>query len=127
MLQFVNVSHAYNQSKVIIDFSLNLIPNKVTALLGPSGSGKTTILRLASGLEKIQDGEIIFDNNIISKNSKSLKPEHRKIGYVFQDCALFPHLNIEDNIFYGLKKENIKLIKKVNLLLEKNKLKNFNL
>ncbi len=120
MLQFVNVSHAYNKSKVIVDFSLNLIPNKVTSLLGSSGSGKTTILRLASGLEKIQDGKIIYDKNIISKNSKMLKPEYRNIGYVFQDCALFPHLNIEENIFYGLKKENVKLIKKVNLLLEKN-------
>ena len=120
MLQFKNVSHTYDKTRVIIDFSLDLVPNKVTSLLGSSGSGKTTILRLASGLENIQEGEIIFDKNVISKNLSSLKPEHRNIGYVFQDCALFPHLNVQENIFYGIKKENHQLIKKVNLLLKKN-------
>ena len=60
MLEFINLSHAYKKEVIIKDFSLKIIPNKVTSLLGPSGSGKTTILRLASVLEKIQSGQISF-------------------------------------------------------------------
>ena len=62
MIEFINVSHFFKNKQILNNFSLNIKSNKVTSLLGPSGSGKTTILRLASGLENIQSGEILIDN-----------------------------------------------------------------
>ena len=86
---------------------MKLIKGEVVSLLGPSGCGKTTLLRLASGIEKIQKGEIKLNNEIISSTNFHLDPEKRGIGYVFQDCALFPHLTILQNIFFGLNKTEI--------------------
>ena len=108
MLEFKNISHKYEKYNVIDDFSMKIESNSVTSLLGSSGSGKTTILRLASGLEKLQKGEVIFNGSINSKDSAFLNTEYRNIGYVFQDCALFPHLDVEQNIFViGLWKDVI--------------------
>ena len=83
---------------------MKLIKGEVVSLLGPSGCGKTTLLRLASGIEKVQKGEIKLNNEVISSSKFHLNPEKRGIGYVFQDCALFPHLTILENIFFGLNK-----------------------
>ena len=120
MLEFINVTHKYEKNNVIDNFSMTIESNLVTSLLGSSGSGKTTLLRLATGLEKIQHGEIIFNGFIDSNNNGKLNTETRNIGYVFQDCALFPHLNVEENIFYGLNNYNKKIIDKINILLKNN-------
>ena len=100
MFEFINISHNYNNNIVLDNFSMKLIKGEVVSLLGPSGCGKTTLLRLASGIEKVQQGEIKLNNEIVSSSKFHLKPEKRGIGYVFQDCALFPHLTILQNIFF---------------------------
>ena len=120
MLEFKNICHKYEKYNVIDDFSMKIESNSVTSLLGSSGSGKTTLLRLASGLEKLQKGEVIFNGSINSKDSAFLNTEYRNIGYVFQDCALFPHLDVEQNIFYGLHREDKKTLDKIFALLKKN-------
>ena len=84
---------------------MKLEAGEVVSLLGPSGCGKTTLLKLASGIEKLQKGEIKLNDEIVSSFNFHLNSEKRKIGYVFQDCALFPHLTIIENIFFCIKKK----------------------
>ena len=118
MFEFINISHSYNNNIVLDNFSMKLIKGEVVSLLGPSGCGKTTLLRLASGIEKVQYGEIKLNNEIISSSKVHLNSEKRVIGYVFQDCALFPHLTILQNIFFGLNKiEIINQTKKIKNLM----------
>lgn len=104
-LELKNVCFDYankNQNLTIANFSLQVEKGSFTTLLGPSGCGKTTLLRLISGFLEPSDGEI-FVNNV---NMKGVSPEKRKIGMVFQDYALFPHMSVEQNILYGLKANN---------------------
>src|SRR5699024_11346697 len=85
---------------------------------GPSGSGKTTILNAVSGLIKLKNANIILNNNYLTRRGKSLVPiQRRKIGYVFQDYALFPHLTIWGNRKYGMKNEayTMKLVHQLGL------------
>ncbi|HKV38719.1 MAG TPA: ABC transporter ATP-binding protein [Blastocatellia bacterium] len=76
----------------------------VTVLFGPSGSGKTTVLRCLAGLERPEEGHIRFGNDIWfeARTGRFMAPQHRGIGYLFQDYALFPHLRVANNIGYGL-------------------------
>ena len=78
---------------------------KILALLGPSGCGKTTLLRLIAGFEQPDAGQIAVGGRIVSSPGSSLPPEKRRIGMVFQEGALFPHLTVEQNIGYGLPKD----------------------
>ncbi|MFN5482821.1 MAG: ABC transporter ATP-binding protein, partial [Brevundimonas sp.] len=82
--------------------SLTLAPGRITALLGPSGCGKSTLLRLIAGLEPLDDGEILYGETLIASPAEALPPERRRIGLVFQDHALFPHLSVRDNVAFGL-------------------------
>lgn len=82
--------------------SLTLAPGRITALLGPSGCGKSTLLRLIAGLEPLDDGEIRYGDTLIASPADALPPERRRIGLVFQDHALFPHLSVRDNVAFGL-------------------------
>ncbi len=107
MLEFLNISHKYDKKIILNDFSMKLETGEVVSLLGPSGCGKTTLLKLASGIEKLQKGEIKLNDEIVSSLNFHLNSDKRQIGYVFQDCALFPHLTIMENIFFGIKKNNI--------------------
>ena len=108
MIKINNVNHFFKKKQILKDFSLNINPNSVTSILGPSGSGKTTLLRLISGLENLQSGNIQIDNNkniYSSKNNDAMS----NVSFVFQDSALFPHLTVIENIYYGLSKlENSK-------------------
>ena len=108
MLEFLNISHAFNKEKILNNFSMKLEPGEVVSLLGPSGCGKTTLLKLASGIEKLQEGQIKLNNQIVSSSNIHVNSEKRSVGYVFQDCALFPHLTISQNIFFGMNSANIK-------------------
>ena len=81
--------------------SLTIEPGEFVTLLGPSGCGKTTILRMLAGFEKPSEGQIFFQGTDIT----DLPPNERKINTVFQKYALFPHLNIYDNISFGLKEK----------------------
>ncbi|MFL2818323.1 MAG: ABC transporter ATP-binding protein [Candidatus Puniceispirillales bacterium] len=103
MLEFFNIFHAYNKQIILNDFSMKLEAGEVVSLLGPSGCGKTTLLKLASGIQKLQNGEIKINNEIVSSSNIHVNSEKRDVGYVFQDCALFPHLTILQNIFFGMK------------------------
>jgi iron(III) transport system ATP-binding protein len=81
---------------------LDVEPGSTCALLGPSGCGKTTTLRLIAGLEDPDGGEVEIDGETVSTPRRSLPPERRRIGMVFQDYALFPHLDVAGNVGYGL-------------------------
>ena len=129
-LKVNNIKHSFQHNEVIRNLSFTISSNEVVCLLGPSGCGKSTILRLISGLEKLQSGEIFLNDQILSyNNSEYILPENREIGFVFQDLALFPHLNVLDNISYGLKgvdknlKKDIafKLLKKISIQHLENK------
>ncbi len=101
-LHVVGVSHAYGDKQVLDNASLMIPAGEVVCLLGPSGSGKTTLLRLAGGLERLQKGRIAIDDEIVADKDTHVEPEHRGIGLMFQDYALFPHLSIIDNVTFGL-------------------------
>ena len=104
-LAFENVSHAFDGQKVLEDISFSLSGDEMICLLGPSGCGKTTLLRLATGLEDIQQGCVHLAGRPVAKGSTKLNlpPEKRHVGLCFQDFALFPHLNVIDNILFGVR------------------------
>ena len=119
MLEFLNISHKYEKKMILKEFSMKLEAGEVVSLLGPSGCGKTTLLKIASGIEKLQKGEIRLNDEIISSFNFHLNPDKRKIGYVFQDCALFPHLTVIENIFFGIKKNSKeKILQKIQNLMD---------
>ena len=83
--------------------SLRLQPGEMGVLIGPSGCGKTTLLRAIAGLEPVSGGQIQLAHQVISSVHTQVPPEARRMGMVFQDYALFPHLNVQDNIGFGLR------------------------
>ena len=87
---------------VVDDVSFSLTQGTIACLLGPSGCGKTTLLRCIAGFEDIQGGEILIDGQVVSRQGFRLAPELRRIGMVFQDYALFPHLTVGANVGFGL-------------------------
>ncbi len=98
LLKLENVKFAYKDTAVIDDFNLSVEEGSFTTLLGSSGCGKTTILRLISGFLNVQEGFVKINGEI----QNGILPNKRKVGMVFQDYALFPHLTVEQNLFYGL-------------------------
>ena len=98
LLKLENVKFAYKNTAVIEDFNLSVDEGSFTTLLGSSGCGKTTILRLISGFLNPDSGTIKINGEI----QNNVLPNRRKVGRVFQDYALFPHLTVEQNLFYGL-------------------------
>ena len=87
----------FGESTVIKNICFSLLKGEIGCLLGPSGCGKTTLLRAISGFEPILSGTISLDGEEISNPQFLKPPEERKVGMVFQDFALFPHLNVEKN------------------------------
>jgi len=119
-LEIQNLWHEFkpniNKNWVLKDINFSLRPGELVGLLGPSGCGKTTLLRLIAGFEKPKRGLIKRNGQIISNNNYLLPPERRRIGMVFQDYALFPHLNVWDNVCFGINKKE-QSIKRANWLL----------
>ena len=105
-----------NSNWVLKDINFSLKPGELVGLLGPSGCGKTTLLRLIAGFDKPSRGLIRKNGQIISDNNYLLSPERREIGMVFQDYALFPHLNVWENVCFGIKNQ-AQSIKRANWLL----------
>ncbi|MCH8201701.1 MAG: ABC transporter ATP-binding protein [Proteobacteria bacterium] len=101
-LEFVNVSFCYGNIPAVRDFSLAISVGEIVCLLGPSGCGKTTALRLAAGLESLDQGDIKIAGHSVSKPGLHVPPEDRRIGLVPQEYALFPHLKVLDNVRFGL-------------------------
>ncbi|XMB85141.1 ABC transporter ATP-binding protein [Mycoplasmatota bacterium WC44] len=104
MLKLENVKFKYdNSDELVLDnFLLSLKRGSTLAILGSSGCGKSTILRLIAGLEKPSEGNIYINGENVNK----LPTEKRNIGFLFQDYALFPHMNVYDNIKFGLDKKS---------------------
>ncbi len=102
MLTLESIAQSYGQRAVLKDVSFHLKTGQIGCLLGPSGCGKTTALRLIAGFEKLSSGAIYLDAQAVSRPGHSLPPEKRRMGLVFQDYALFPHLNVTQNIQFGL-------------------------
>ncbi|MBR3571518.1 MAG: ABC transporter ATP-binding protein [Mycoplasmataceae bacterium] len=107
IIELKNVVKKYEDKTILKNINLKIRKNDFVTLLGPSGSGKTTILRLIGGFEWATRGEILFNGLDI----KDLPPHMRDVSTIFQDYALFPHLNVENNIKYGLKLKRIFLPK----------------
>lgn len=103
-LNIHGINCRYDDKTIISDLSFSVQQGEIACLLGPSGCGKTTVLRALAGFENIYAGSIELEGEKISEASQTRPPEHRQIGMVFQDYALFPHLNIRDNIGFGLHK-----------------------
>lgn len=93
------VSKKYGQTLALSDVTLRAPRGEITTLLGPSGCGKTTLLKIVAGLEEPTRGRVYFDGVDVT----CLAPEKRNVGFVFQDLALFPHLNVSENIAFGLR------------------------
>lgn len=98
-LEIINISKSFNNRQILKNISLNIQDNEFIVFLGPSGCGKTTLLRIIAGLEKADSGEIRFKGAILS----DLEPKDRRIGMVFQNYALYPHLTVYENIAFPLK------------------------
>ena len=103
-----SITKSYGLESVLSDFNLDVWNGSIVGILGMSGSGKTTALRLIAGFEKPDSGIIEMRNEMISNEDTFLPPEQRNVGMVFQDYALFPHLNVEKNISFGLSALEIK-------------------
>jgi iron(III) transport system ATP-binding protein len=101
-LQIDALTHAYGPRTVLRSVSLHVGSGEVACLLGPSGCGKTTLLRCVAGFEPAAAGRILLDDVVLSKPGFVVPPERRRIGMVFQDYALFPHLSVQANIAFGL-------------------------
>ncbi len=104
ILQLDGVSKWFGESQAVADVSLSL-PQGILALLGSSGCGKTTLLRLIAGFEQPQTGSIEIAGRKVASNDCWIPPEQRRLGMVFQDYALFPHLTVAENVAFGLKKQ----------------------
>ena len=105
-LDIENISHSYGTKEVIENLSVTVKEGHVACLLGPSGCGKTTLLRLVAGLTSLQVGRICLDEFVVAEPESQIEipAEKRNVGFMFQDYALFPHLDVLRNITFGLNK-----------------------
>ncbi len=101
-LELKGVVQRYDKHTVVDGVDFKLQAGQIACLLGPSGCGKTTLLRCIAGFEEIAGGEISLHGQVVSRQGQRVAPEKRRIGMVFQDYALFPHLTIEQNVAFGL-------------------------
>ncbi len=106
-IQLQQITKKYNRNIILSDVSFDIKEGELVALLGPSGSGKTTILKIIAGIENTNTGQVIIDN----KNVTKLLPKDRNIGFVFQHYALFKHMNVFNNVAFGLRVKE-KLVRK---------------
>ena len=96
------ISKFYGELAAVEGVSLNVPAGRILTLIGPSGCGKTTVLRLVAGFERVDRGEIAIGDMNVAGPERHLPPEQRRIGMVFQDYAIFPHLSVAKNVGFGL-------------------------
>jgi iron(III) transport system ATP-binding protein len=101
-IQNLTFSFSKKATPVIKDFTISINEGEMVGILGSSGSGKSTLLRLIAGLEMPTSGLIKIAGQTVVSNQLFIQPENRGVGMVFQDYALFPHMNVKDNIVFGL-------------------------
>ena len=104
LIELKNVSRYWGDVRAVEKLNINIEEGEFVVLLGPSGCGKSTTLRLIAGLENVSSGEVFIGG----KNVNNIDPSSRNISMVFQSYALFPHLNVEENIIFGLKVRKVK-------------------
>ena len=117
LIELLNVCKSFDDNEVLKNINLYIDKNEFVTLLGPSGCGKSTILRIIAGFEEPDGGDVLFDG----KSILSIPPYERTVNTVFQKYALFPHLNVADNIAFGLKLKKLpsaEIAKKVGRVLE---------
>ena len=119
-IQVKNLTFSYDESPLVENLSFTVEANQIGLISGESGIGKSTLFNVIAGLITPQKGTIKLKDKIFNEGDFSLNTEKREIGYVFQDFALFPHINAQKNIEYALKTENNELcnelISKLDLL-----------
>lgn len=98
-----NISKSYGDTKVIENLDLEVSDNEFLVLVGPSGCGKSTLLRMIAGLEGVTDGELSIGDRVVN----NLEPKDRNIAMVFQNYALYPHMNVYKNISFGLRAQKM--------------------
>ena len=104
MLELVSVSKDWQARVLLRGVNLRVAPGETVAILGPSGSGKSTLLKIVAGLEPLDAGRVLFDGQDIT----TLAPERRRFALMFQDFALFPHLDVQDNVAFGLVEQGVR-------------------
>ena len=107
-LELKQLSFKYDQTSIIEKFDLCANKGSITAIIGESGSGKSTLLRILAGLQNANQGIFKLDDQIIFDDKSSIDAHKRKIGLVFQDYTLFPHLTVYQNIAFGMRHKNKK-------------------
>ena len=112
LVEIQKVFKSFGVVKAVDGVTLDIEKGEFFSLLGPSGCGKTTLLRLIAGFEKPTSGELLIDN----KPMQGVEPNLRPTNMVFQNYAIFPHLNVEENVAYGLRKKNISKSEKLSLI-----------
>ena len=112
LLSLRNVSKSFAQDKVVNNINLEIAEGEFIALLGPSGCGKSTILRMLAGFEELSEGSIYHGGACFSSPKNTLPPEERNFGMVFQSYALWPHMNVSENVGYPLHVKGIRGAKK---------------
>ena len=99
-----NLYKSFEKLPVVQDVNLTVAPGEILVLLGPSGCGETTTLRLIAGFETLDNGRIEINNQLMADGALHVPPEKRRVGIVFQDYAIFPHLSLTQNVGFGLKR-----------------------
>ena len=100
-IKFTNIHKSFGSNKIINNFNLEGKEDEFLVLVGPSGCGKSTLLRMIAGLEQIDEGEIFINDQLVNE----LHPSKRETAMVFQSYALYPHMNVYENMSFGLKIE----------------------
>ena len=124
LLEIKGLNFNYPDKEIFQSFDLKAPPGKILHLNGPSGAGKTTLLHLIAGIQSPQSGAITLGEEVFYSNKQKLLIEERRVGLVFQDYALFPHLNVIKNISFGNKNVTEEKINKALHQLDINELKN---
>ncbi len=124
LLEIKGLNFNYPDKEIFQSFDLKAPPGKILHLNGPSGAGKTTLLHLIAGIQSPQSGAITLGEEVFYDNKQKLLIEERRVGLVFQDYALFPHLNVIKNISFGNKNITEEKINKALHQLDINELKN---
>ena len=130
ILHIKNLSKRYGDTNVLKNINISVKKGEVVVIIGPSGCGKSTLLRCLNGLEEIQEGEVLLDNQVVNPNKKNLSKNREKIGMVFQSYDLFPHLTILQNVTLApikvkkrnrreVEKEAVELLERVGLRSKK--------
>ena len=116
LLEVKSISSSYGKQLAINGASINLEKGEIGCLIGPSGCGKTTLLRTIAGFQDILSGEILIEGRKVATLGFSVSPEKRGVGMVFQDYALFPHLNVQANVAFGL--DNMKKLERKRRIID---------